>query len=133
MINKIHDKAFCGDIDPILAYGQAKHLLTQYTKLVKELEELAAENLDNYEKEFDIDGYSFEKRNGRIMYDFKHIERWQELDKARKDLESDLKNALKMQGKIQMADADGLELELPKVSYTKDSLIVRKKWTEQII
>lgn len=127
MIDQIHERAMNGDVNPILAYGQSKIKLAHYIKLVGELEELASGELDNYEKEFDIDGLHFEKRKGRTMYDFKHITKWQELQQKVKLLESDLKNALKLQGKIQMADQDGVEIELPKVSYTKDVLIVKAK------
>jgi hypothetical protein len=94
---------------------------------VKEMEELAQDEADLYEPRFELEGFEFEKRNGRTMYDFKHIQQWQELDNARKDLENDLKNALKLKGKIQMADEDGAEIELPKVSYTKDSLLIKSK------
>jgi len=127
MIDKIYDRAVSGELDPLLAYAQAKTLLATFEKQVKDLEELCNEEIDKYPKTFELDGFQFEKRLGRTMYDFKHISQWKDLDNAKKDLENDLKNALKLNGKIQMADADGIELELPKVSYTKDSLIIKKK------
>ena len=127
MIDKLHEDAFNGNQNTLVAYAKAKNILNYYTKLVKEMEELAQDEAQLYEPRFELEGFEFEKRNGRTMYDFKHIQQWQQLDNARKNLENDLKNALKLKGKIQMADEDGAEIELPKVTYTKDSLLIKSK------
>ena len=74
MIDKLHEDAFNGNQNTLVAYARAKTILNHYTKLVKEMEELAQDEADLYEPRFELEGFEFEKRNGRTMYDFKHIQ-----------------------------------------------------------
>jgi len=127
MITKLHDRAFAGDINPLQAYAQAKYILDKYTKLVDELKEFAQEEADKYPKQFEDFGFNFEKRNGRTIYDFKHLPQWQQADKLKKMVEEQSKQALKaMERGDTIVDADGCIIEPPKVSYTKDVLIIKK-------
>lgn len=127
MIQKLHDRAFSGDINPLEAYAQAKHLLDQYTKLVDDLKEYAQDEAEKYPKQFEDFGFKFEKRSGRTMYDFKHIDKWKDLTKNVKDFEDVCKQALKaMEQGGTIIDEDGCVVEPPKVTYTKDVLIIKK-------
>jgi len=127
MITKLHDRAFSGDISPLEAYAQAKYILDNYTKLVDELKEFAQEEAEKYPKQFEDFGFKFEKRNGSTRYDFKHLAQWQQAEKAKKLVEEQSKAALKaMERGDTIVDADGCIVEPPKVSYTKDVLIVKK-------
>lgn len=122
IIKKLHDRAFSGDIDPLEAYAQAKYTLDSYTKLVDELKELAIEEAEKYPKQFENFGFKFEKRAGRTIYDFKHLQQWQQAEATKKLIEEQSKAALKHQ----IIDEDGCVVEPPKVTYTKDVLIIKK-------
>ena len=127
MIQKLHDRAFSGDINPLEAYAQAKHILDGYTKLVEDLKEYAQDEAEKYPKQFEDFGFKFEKRNGATRYDFKHIDKWKDLTANVKDFEDMCKQALKAGEKgLQIADEDGEIIPLPKVTIGKDVLIVKK-------
>lgn len=127
MIQKLHDRAFSGDINPLEAYAQAKHILEGYTKLVEDLKEYAQDEAEKYPKQFEDFGFKFEKRNGRTIYDFKHLVQWQQADNLKKMVEQQSKAALKaMETGGTIIDADGCIIEPPKVTFTKDILIIKK-------
>jgi len=127
MIQKLHEQAFAGDMNPLQAYGQAKHILDGYTKLVEDLKEYAQDEAEKYPKQFEEFGFKFEKRNGATRYDFKHIDKWKDLTANVKDFEDMCKQALKAGEKgLQIADEDGEIIPLPKVTIGKDVLIVKK-------
>jgi hypothetical protein len=127
MIQKLHDRAFSGDINPLEAYAQAKHILDGYTKLVEDLKEYAQDEAEKYPKQFEDFGFKFEKRSGRTLYDFKHLIQWQQADNNKKLVEQQSKAALEaMRLGNTIIDADGCIVEPPKISYTKDSLIIKK-------
>ena len=127
MIQKLHDRAFSGDINPLEAYAQAKHILDGYTKLVEDLKEYAQDEAEKYPKQFEDFGFKFEKRSGRTLYDFKHLIQWQQADNNKKLVEQQSKAALEaMKLGNTIIDADGCIVEPPKISYTKDSLIIKK-------
>ena len=94
----------------------------------KQIEPQAQEEANLYaEKTFEESGFTFEKRNGSTRYSFSHIPRIAELKNEIKEIEAKSKQAfISVQKGILVADKDGLEIELPKVTYTKDSLIVKK-------
>ena len=116
-----------GNKDALSTYGNFKRCKDLFEQASKQIEPLAQEEADLYsEKKFSVSGFNFEKRNGSTRYYFSHIPRIAELKKEIKEIEEKSKQAfISVQKGILVADQDGLEIELPKVTYTKDSLIVK--------
>ena len=116
-----------GNIAALSTYGNLKKCQALYSEAIKQIEEIAFNEADLYsEKTFKDSGFVFEKRNGGIRYSFKHIEEWQELENQKKEVEARSKQAyLSMQRNLLVGTEDGEEVEIPKVSYTKSSLIVK--------
>ena len=109
-LEKLAAEVVSGEADALKAYGMAK----QYFKKA------------NYEKNFVKDGFKFEKRNGAKRFDFKHLAEWSDKKAELTEIESKYKGAFQSfeRGLKQVTD-DGEIIELPKVSYSKDSLIVK--------
>ena len=116
-----------GNVAALSTYGNLKKCQALYAEAIKQIEGIAFNEADLYsEKTFQDSGFLFEKRNGGIRYSFKHIEEWQELDNQKKEVEAKSKQAyLAMQRNLLVGTEDGEEIEMPKVSYSKSSLIVK--------
>lgn len=116
-----------GNIAALSTYGNLKKCQALYSEAIKQIEEIAFNEADLYsEKTFKDSGFVFEKRNGGIRYSFKHIEEWIDLDNQKKEVEARSKQAyLSLQRNLLVGTEDGEEVEIPKVSYTKSSLIVK--------
>ena len=116
-----------GNVAALSTYGNLKKCQALYAEAIKQIEGIAFNEADLYsEKTFQDSGFLFEKRNGGIRYSFKHIEEWQDLDNQKKEVEAKSKQAyLAMQRNLLVGTEDGEEIEMPKVSYSKSSLIVK--------
>jgi hypothetical protein len=116
-----------GNIAALSTYGNLKKCHALYAEAIKQIEEIAFNEADLYsEKTFKDSGFVFEKRNGGIRYSFKHIEEWISLENQKKEVEARSKQAyLAMQKKLLVGTEDGEVVEIPKVSYSKNSLIVK--------
>ena len=122
----ISEKAIEGHTDPLIAYAELKAYKMELEQAIKDLEPLAIEESEKYGKSFELHGIKFERRNGATRYDFKHIEEWQNMNTEIKNFEKRCKQALsssKYGGSC--IDANGEEMPLPKVNYSKDSLIIK--------
>lgn len=122
-----------GNNNTLIAYANLKRCLNLYNDAVKKLEPLALDEANKYpEKTFNDFGFSFEKRNGSTRYSYSHIKAHKELKEKLKEVEEKSKQAYlsKIKGLL-TANKDGEEIELPKVTHTKDSLIVKKATEEQ--
>ncbi len=123
---ELREKAVNGEMSPLVAYGQAKQMKAENDAALAEIEALALEEAELYEKNFELQGFKFERRNGATRYSFKHIPQWNELQQSVKDFEAMSKQALKAgANRMQVADENGEEIPLPKVTHSKDSLIVK--------
>ena len=116
-----------GNIAALSTYGNLKKCQALYAEAIKQIEENAFNEADLYaEKTFQDSGFIFEKRNGGIKYSFKHIEEWQKLENQKKEVEAKIKQAyLAMQRNLLVGTEDGEVVEIPKISYSKSSLIVK--------
>ena len=108
--------------------GKTKEL---YTELQDELMNQAhrLEDISNEAAGFKdgYNGYKFEVRSGGTMYNYKHIPEWQTYKTALADCETRHKQAyLSSQKGLIVATEDGEEIEMPKISYRKSSLIIKK-------
>jgi len=116
-----------GNIPALSTYGNLKRCQALYAEAIKQIEIYAFDEANNYsEKTFKDSGFVFEKRNGGIRFSFKHIEEWNEAEKTKKEIEERSKQAyFAMQRSLLVGTENGEIVEVPKVTYTKDSLIVR--------
>ncbi len=110
---------------------KALYLLKEQLKEVKEMIEVVeveAFNQSEYEdKTFIKDGYKIEKRNGGKRWNFKGCKSYQEAKENLTKIEDDLKTNYKLwkSGKSSI-DEFGEIGDVPHVTYSKDSMIIKK-------
>lgn len=95
---------------------------------IAQIESVAAEEAAQYtEKTFQFKDLMVEKRAGGRMYNFKNIPEWNKAKAEVKAIEERAKAAFSSYEKgLLTADQDGVEIELPAVTYKKDSLIIKR-------
>jgi len=107
------------------------HLLNELQKNIKiqiEIVEVEAFNQSQYEdKTFEKDGFKIEKRNGRKKWNFKSCESYKVAKDKLTTIENDLKDNFSQweKGK-QVVDENGEIGEVPTVTYSKGSLIIKE-------
>jgi hypothetical protein len=110
---------------------KALHYLKQLKKDLEiqiEIIEVEAFNQCEYEdKTFEADGFKIEKRNGRKIWNFKKCQSYQIAKDNLTEIKDDLKsNYQQFERGKQVVDQEGEVGEIPEVTYTKDSLIIKK-------
>jgi len=126
MTNEIAQQVLNGEQDALIAYAELKAAEKSLKAVLAEIEPLALEEAAKYGKSFELYGHKFEQRNGSIRYNFSHLPQWQAADNAKKIIETQSKQALKaMETGNTIIDEDGCVVQPPKVTYSKDSLIVK--------
>lgn len=125
---EIIDNVKSGKQEALTVLKALKDFKKEFDIQLKEIELIALEEAKNYDKNFELDGFKFEKRNGRATYDYKGIQEWSEIKESLKATEDKYKGAyLQYQKGITPIDSKtGEVIELPKVSYSKDVLIVKQ-------
>lgn len=116
-----------GNKDALTTYANFKRCKDLFDAAAKQIENIALEEAENWsERIFTEAGFTFEKRNGATRYSFDHITKVKELNQELKQVKEKAKQAfLAKQKGMLVASEDGEEIELPKVSYSKDCLIVK--------
>lgn len=116
-----------GELEALRAYAELKKYEGLISDAKRQLEPLAMDEAYNFgEKSFEHHGYKFEIRNGATRYNFKNISIWKDKQKELKEIEKNAKQAyLAIQSGNMIATGDGEEIELPEVTVSKDSLIVK--------
>ena len=124
--NDITNNVLQGMTDPLMAYAELKEYKRAIDEAIKQIEPIALEESEKYGKSFELHGIKFERRNGATRYDFKHIEQWQMMHQELKRFELQCKQALNaMKYNANYMDENGEQSAVPKVTYTKDSLITK--------
>ena len=117
-------------LDALIELEGNKKQLDFALSIIKQFKDDQLFEIQNEADQFK-DGYRdhlFEVRSGGAMYNYKHIKEWKTYKKALADCEARHKQAfMAMQKGLLTASADGEEMELPKVTYRKSSVIVKKK------
>ena len=113
--------------NPYEALFNLKELQRKLKNSIEVIEGIAFETATYEDKTFENNGFRIEKRNGRKVWNFKNVEEWTVYDKNKKDCEDRLKAAYSASEKgLNLGDENGEIIPLPKVSFTKDSLIIKK-------
>ena len=124
--NDIANNVIQGVTDPLIAYSELKEYKREIDQAIKDIEPIALEESEKYGKSFELHGIKFERRNGATRYDFKHIEQWQMMHQDLKKFEMQSKQALAaMKHGANYIDEHGEQIPVPKVTYSKDSLITK--------
>ncbi len=116
-----------GEESPFKALYLLKQELTTLKEAI-EVVEVEAFNQSEYEdKTFIKDGFKIEKRNGAKRWNFKGCKDYQEAKDNLTKIEDDLKTNYKLweSGKSAV-DEFGEIGDVPKVTYSKDSMIIKK-------
>jgi hypothetical protein len=127
VFEQIAEEVEKGEYNPLAAYAQLKRDEANLKSCIARVIEAAVEEAEKYpEKKFEAYGYAFERREGRKMYDFKHIPAWIAAKGEIKAIEDRAKAALAASIKdLLTATTDGEEVHLPRVTFTKSSLSVK--------
>ena len=124
--NEIAANVIEGSVDPLIAYADLKDYKREIDQAIKDIEHIALEESEKYGKSFELHGIKFERRNGATRYDFKHIEQWQMMHQSLKNFEMQSKQALAaLKHGANYIYENGEQIPLPKITYTKDSLIIK--------
>jgi len=126
------EKYQAGDVSVLETLTRLEDLrgdLEKTLEIIKEFKDTEQDKIADAAKEQpEYRGYKIEVRSGGMMYNFKSIPEWVDLDVRIKDLEMMCKSAFAAAQKgIQTADEDGCEIPLPEVSYRKSNVILQKK------
>ena len=92
-------EAMQGNTDPLLAYAELKAYKMELDQAIKDVEPAALDESEKYGKSFELHGVKFEKSSKQAI--------------------GALKNG------FNYIDGNGEEIPLPKVTYNKDSLIIK--------
>lgn len=116
-----------GEEDPLKAYGVLKGLEKQIKAALDEIHPDVLEAATVHEKTFKHSGFRFEYRNGGASYSYKNIADWVEKSKELKEIEAKAKGAYSSyQQGLRTTSEDGEIIDLPEVTYRKDTLIVNQ-------
>lgn len=123
-VQKIQD----AEADALKAYIELKQSADLIADALKQIKDLAIEELDNYpRRKAELMGVKVEVRDGASRYDFKHIHDWSEYKSRLKAIEEEAKEAAKLARKgMVMIDDDGVEVEAAKVTEGKETIFISK-------
>ena len=117
-----------GNESPLKAYAQLKQHSKIVSEAINQVEQYALEEAEGYgEKTFEDHGFKFEVRSGSKRWDFSEIELWNNYNAGMKELEAKYKASYNAYEKgIQSVDEEGEVVPVPKVTFTKSSIIVKE-------
>jgi hypothetical protein len=117
-----------GTANALLVLAELKSYAKKLSEVINQVEEAAFIEADKYgAKTFTLEGYEYSLRDGRAMYNYKDIGDWRAADADLKLVEYRHKQAYlaSLNGDTAISQ-DGEVIELPKVSYAKPSLAIKK-------
>ena len=128
-IDTIVNKVDLGELNGLDAFSLFKKLEKAFTEAKKTIEGAALDEAEKFgTSSFESNGQKYELRNGATRFSFEHIEEYKEKKAELKALEEKYKLAFK-NNKLNLSSLDentGEVLELPIVTQSKSSLIVKK-------
>ena len=128
-IETIVNKVDLGELNGLDAFSLFKKLEKVFTEAKKTIEGVALDEAEKFgASTFESNGQKYELRNGATRFSFEHIEEYKEKKAELKALEEKYKLAYK-NNKLNLSSLDestGEVIELPRVTQSKSSLIVKK-------
>jgi len=116
-----------GDANSLEVFAVIKKIEKMFKEAKEKLDPYAIEDAEKEGKSsFVAYGQAFEIRNGGRTFDFKGIQEYEDAKKHLKDIEEKYKQAyLSKEKGLMVASADAEEMQLPIVTFRKNSLIVK--------
>ena len=111
------------------AFAVFKELEKRFNDAKKQIDTLAYNESEKYDKTFKIGQYQFTRVEGRKQFDFKHIEEWKIAKDNLAEIESKYKSVYENQqkGLSSFNESTGEVLDVPVVTFSKSSLAVKNK------
>lgn len=111
------------------AFAVFKELEKRFNDAKKQIDTLAYNESEKYDKTFKIGNYQFTRVEGRKQFDFKHIEEWKIAKDNLAEIESKYKSVYENQqkGLSSFNESTGEVLDVPVVTFSKSSLAVKNK------
>ena len=117
-----------GEESPFKALSILKQIENDVKECIKEINPIAIEESEKYDKTFELHGLKIERVSGRKVWNFKNIEEWKKHDEAKKDCEEKYKAVYHSYEKnvLSAEKETGEEVQLPEVTYTSDYLKIKE-------
>ena len=111
------------------AFAVFKELEKRFNDAKKQIDTLAYNESEKYDKTFKIGQYQFTRVDGRKQFDFKHIEEWKIAKDNLAEIESKYKSVYENQKNniSSFNEQTGEVLDVPVVTFSKSSLAVKNK------
>ena len=111
---------------PFEALAYFKALESFIKDAQKQVMEVALHDSRFEDKTFSKGSHQFTKVNGRTVWNFKKLKDWSDTKQQLKSIEDKYKTAFRnSQNGLTLITGDGEVLELPEVTYTKDTLSIK--------
>jgi len=116
-----------GEANSLEVFAVIKKIEKMFKEAKDKLDPYAIEDAEKQGKSsFVAYGQAFEIRNGGRTFDFKGIKEYEDAKKKLKDVEEKYKQAyLSKEKGLMVASGDAEEMQLPTVTFKKNSLIVK--------
>ncbi len=117
-----------GEESGLVALAVLKEQLNIIKECITQVEPTAFDEAESYgEKKFKHKDLMIERRNGKKNFNFKGITEWQQADATKKAVEAKAKAAYSnYENNVESVTPDGEIVQLPIVTYSKDSLIIKR-------
>jgi hypothetical protein len=118
-----------GYVNPLDAFAVFKELEKRFNEAKKQIDELAYNESEKYDKTFKIGSYQFTRVEGRKQFDFKNIDEWKVAKENLVQIENKYKSVYENQKNniSSLNEQTGEVLQTPIVTFSKSSLSVKNK------
>jgi hypothetical protein len=118
-----------GYVNPLDAFAVFKELEKRFNEAKKQIDELAYNESEKYDKTFKIGSYQFTRVEGRKQFDFKNIDEWKVAKENLVQIENKYKSVYEnnKNGISSLNEQTGEVLQTPIVTFSKSSLSVKNK------
>ena len=115
-----------GEESPLEALANLKELEKTMKDAIQFVMKYAVDEASKYEKTFNEGDHQFTLVNGRRTFSFKNIKEWNEINKQKKSCEDKYKQLwMSAKNGVTCITDDGEIVDLPDVTYAKDSVSVK--------
>jgi hypothetical protein len=118
-----------GYVNPLDAFAVFKELEKRFNEAKKQIDELAYNESEKYDKTFKIGSYQFTRVEGRKQFDFKNIDEWKVAKENLVQIETKYRSVYEnnKNGISSLNEQTGEVLQTPIVTFSKSSLSVKNK------
>jgi len=118
-----------GFTNSLEAFAVFKELEKRFNEAKKQIDELAYNESEKYDKTFKIGAYQFTRVEGRKQFDFKNIDEWKVAKENLVQIENKYKSVYEnnKNGISSLNEQTGEVLQTPIVTFSKSSLSVKNK------